>query len=384
LLLGLACTLPTQLVTLDKPVEESPATKIAGLNRNHQLATEAYAKIDTLASYRQEIQQRLLEPDGGSAEIMLIKERDAAGNLHLTLNSAAGQPQEIYIVEGQAYSYDSDYEGWVAVALPATNGLGQWLGQRGIGAEFNENPAQILAQFGAVPGQASQGTWAGRPARYYELAHIMTEMAAAFDQPIDSLVLNLKGGLWIDEATGALLKSEFALIEEATGQERQHYRLELTEINILPAITLPGPVVDPAAIVAATATAQVWTNLVGEMNFRGTPVTFELIPLTASQRPDSSPLQAEVQILIRQLPDHILRPDNIDPFLTQLRQQLTLSLPRRNLIVTSSGYQGEQVNPETSSLTVVYTFNADLEDFDRAELIFAGPGNPQFAPVPVE
>jgi hypothetical protein len=31
-----------------------------------------------------------------------------------------------------------------------------------------------------------------------------------------------------------------------------------------------------------------------------------------------------------------------------------------------------------------FNFNANLEDFNRVELILAGQGNPQFAPVPIK
>ena len=90
-----------------------------------------------------------------------------------------------------------------------------------------------------------------------------------------------------------------------------------------------------------------------------------------------------MQILLRGLPDTVLQAENIDPFLTQLRQQLTFSIPKRNLIVTSSGYQFGSKNLDEKTISVSYFFNADLEDFARVELILRGQGNPQFAPVPV-
>ena len=68
----------------------------------------------------------------------------------------------------------------------------------------------------------------------------------------------------------------------------------------------------------------------------------------------------------------------------QLRQQLTLSIPQRNLIVTSGGFEVADSNAINRSLSVSYFFNADLEDFSHVELILSGQGNPVFVPVSVE
>jgi hypothetical protein len=80
--------------------------------------------------------------------------------------------------------------------------------------------------------------------------------------------------------------------------------------------------------------------------------------------------------------------------LGQLREQLTLSIPERNLIVTSNGFRladsgsqdltGQDLAGQELDLEVFYFFNADLEDFSHIELILSGQGNPLFAPVPVE
>jgi hypothetical protein len=194
----------------------------------------------------------------------------------------------------------------------------------------------------------------------------------------------LNGNLWVDTETGVLLKSEIMVYEGQTGRVLQEHRLEISEIETVSPFAVPEPVVDPAAIVAATATAQVWTTLETTMNYRGTPLTFEFIPLEVRQVPDSSPLRAEVRVMIRKLPAYVLSEENIEPFLAQLRQQVTLSIPNRNLIVTSSGYELENQTQEPGVLRMSFDFNANLEDFNRIELILAGQGNPQFVPVPVK
>jgi hypothetical protein len=134
------------------------------------------------------------------------------------------------------------------------------------------------------------------------------------------------------------------------------------------------------AIVAATATAEAWTILEAEMVYQGEQISFELIPVEMTQIPASSPRTVRVRLILRQLPENI---GDLEPFLTQLRQHLTLSIPKRNLIVTSSGYEVEKHDGTNQNMKVYYLFNADLEDFSHAELVFSGTGNPLFAPVPV-
>ena len=191
----------------------------------------------------------------------------------------------------------------------------------------------------------------------------------------------MRGTLWIDDETGALLKSEILLYEGENPQPTQEFVLEISEIGDIAPIEIPSPVIDPVAMVAATATAQAWTILQAVLDYRGQQISFEVIPLQVTQVPDSSPRQAEVQILLRQLPDHLFT--ELEPFLAQLREQLTLSIPKRNLIVTSSGYRLENSHRDDQLVEVVYLFNADLEEFNHAELILSGTGNPQFVPVPV-
>ena len=160
--------------------------------------------------------------------------------------------------------------------------------------------------------------------------------------------------------------------------------LEVSTIGHVVPITIPAPIVDPIAIDLATATAQVKLALPAKLNYQDQEISFDIVPEHATQTPDSSPRRTEIQLVLRQLPDKLLQEADIEPFLVQLRQQLTLSIPERNLIVTSSGYRLLDWNAEEHVLSVAYYFNADLEDFRHIELVLSGQGNPLFVPVPVE
>jgi hypothetical protein len=138
------------------------------------------------------------------------------------------------------------------------------------------------------------------------------------------------------------------------------------------------------AAATATATALVQTVLPAKLNYQGQPVDFEIVPLRVKQVPDSSPRSGEVRLVLRQLPDSLFQEASFEPFLAQLRERLTLSIPERNLIITSSGFRLEERDSKNRTLEVLYFFNADLEDLRYVELILSGQGNPIFAPVPVE
>ena len=241
---------------------------------------------------------------------------------------------------------------------------------------------RLLTQFGAIPIQAGHETLNNRSVTRYRLDYVISDLTRmAGHEPADKPV-DLRGILWIDDETEALLKSELLLYEGQASQPSQEFGLEVSDIGQVQPIPVPSPVVDPAAMVAATATAQAWTVLTMDLTYRGEQLTFEVIPVRASQVPNSSPRQAEVELILRQLPGNLFR--EAEPFLAQMRPQLTLSIPKRNLVVTSSGYRLEKSNAAEQTMMVTYNFNADLEDFSHAELIIAGVGNPQFVPVPVE
>ena len=376
----LACSLLSQS-SQDRPPSEIPATRVEVNNRNHQLVALAYDNIAKLPGYQLEQSHVLI--DAGQREISYLATSayDENGNRHANIQVMDQPVVELYAVQEEQYIFDPKYQAWVNVArrpaeetqviLPSTLGI-------------IENPTQLLAQFGAVPIEPVADTVDNRPAMRYRLAPFIATMAETGEQRSTALPISLTGNIWVDDESGALLKSEIAFYESETGQLIQAHKMEVSRIGQIEKIELPDPIIDPIAIVSATATAQVWTVLNGHMNYRGTPITFELIPLAVRQIPDTSPLSGEVSLLIRALPDHVVLDGELDPFLSQLRQQLKLSIPNRNLIVTSSGYKSGRRPEGNPEFRASYTFNVDLEDFERVELILSGPGNPQYAPVPVE
>jgi hypothetical protein len=379
----LGCSLLSRLVVKDKPVEPLAITAIASRAPASQPVAAAYERIASLPGYRLEREHVIMGPEQSELSLVVIERHDATGNVHLVRQTTDAPAYERYLVAGRSYEFARAYQGWVKVesTAGAEPGLQDTLAG---GLAIPADPVQVLAQFGAAPGLSRPAVWHGRPANHYSLHQILDEGVAGFTRPSDT-ALSLSGALWVDQASGALLQSEITLTELTTGRLWQKHRVNLTDIGSVAPLSQPSPVVDPAAIVAATATAQSWSLLAGQMTYRGTPVTFEVIPLRVSQLAGASPLQAEADLMIRQLPDTILLAGNIDPFLAQLRHQLTISIPERNLIVTSSDYQLASIDQEAeATIRVRYTFNVNLEDFAWVELILAGPGNPQFAPVPVE
>jgi hypothetical protein len=142
--------------------------------------------------------------------------------------------------------------------------------------------------------------------------------------------------------------------------------------------------IDPTAAAVATGTAQIQLALPARMNYRGEIIRFDVIPVQATRHLDSVPRQAEVALILNRLPGNLFLEESLDPFLAQLREQLTLSIPEQNLVVTSAGYQLTDRNPINRTIKVSYTFNADLENQSHVELIIAGSGNPIVIPVPVE
>lgn len=330
-----------------------------------------------------ESEYRLSNDEGRPITYSLVKEQDSQGQQRLIIETEQGE-QEFYRVEGRTYAFDSQYNGWVD--LGDVSPLEQQQQAGVLPADFSllQQPAQWLARFGATPTEERVEVVNGRTATRYTLQPIIAEVSQAVEQSAPELPLALTGTMWIDQETKALLQADMTLLDNESGQSLQTYRLTVSEINNIPPISVPTPLVDPVASAAATATAQVWSVMAGAMNYRGTPIEFEVIPLRVRQVAGSSPLSAEVQMIVRQLPDQIFQNGNIEPFLAQLRQQLTLSLPNRNLVVTSSGMRLEESVAEEKTLRVVTTFNANLEDFNSVELILARPGNPELAPVPVE
>lgn len=361
------------------------ATGAAIIDQNNRLAADAYKKIQTLPSYRLESRSIRQDSAGNRTSQVIISEYDAQRNRHTLTQAPNGQEHEVYFVDGHTYVFDPQYEGWLdlgAVTPAEAQQRGESVSPVSPGSV--ESLVQLLTQFAVVPIEAGHEILNNRPATRYELQFIMAQITEAFGREPTDPSMTLRGMLWVDDATGALLKSEFLLYEGQADQPTQEYLLEVSEIGNIAPITVPAPVVDPEAIAAATATAQAWTVLKGVLDYQGKQINFELIPVRATQVPDSSPRSARIQLILRQLPESLFLEAELEPFLIQLREKLLLSIPKRNLVVTSSGFRLENSDSQNRTLEVLYFFNADLEDFDHVELIFSRPGNPLFAPVPVE
>lgn len=378
LLVLLACG-PLDRLRPVAPQPEATTSAATLVRANSQLIARAYQTIETLPGYRLETRHLIRDESGQpSRQVIITKSYDPAGNLYSRSQSDDGSLTELYVVDGRSYRYDPQYAGWVDNSVtPAAPAELQPAGEISLADSM-----RLLTQFGAVPIQAGHETLNNRAVTRYRLDYVVSDIAQTLGQEPADKPVDLRGALWIDDETGALLKSELLLYEGQADQPRQEFGLEVSDIGQVEPIPAPSPVVDPAALVAATATAQAWTVLTMDLTYRGEQLTFEVIPVRASQVPNSSPRQAEVELILRQLPGSLFR--DAEPFLAQLRPQLTLSIPKRNLVITSSGYRLEKSQAAEQTMTVSYSFNADLEDFSHAELIIAGVGNPQFVPVPVE
>jgi hypothetical protein len=364
-----------------RPVSQQPEATSSGaavVRANSQLIARAYQTMATLPGYRLET-RHLVRDEAGQpgSQVIISTTYDPAGNLYQRRQAPDGSQTELYVVDGRAYRYEPEYAGWLDGGLtPAA--------EPPLAGEISLiDSMRWLTQFGAVPTPAGHETLNNRSVTRYRLDYVVANLAQTFGQELAAgAAVDLRGVLWIDDETGALLKSEILLYEGQANQPSHEFRLEVSDIGQIEPIVAPSPLVDPAAMIAATATAQAWTVLTTDLTYQGEQVTFEVIPLQANPSPNSSPAQAEVQLILRQLPASLFR--DVEPFLAQLRAQLTLSIPKRNLVVPSSGYRLEKSHVAGQTIEVRYNFNADLEDFSYVELIVAGVGNPQFAPVPVE
>ncbi len=384
LLLILACGPVDRLRELNQQ-RQALATGAAIIDESSHLAADAYEKIQTLPSYRLESQRIELDSAGRRTSQITISEYDVKRNVHTLTQVPNDQQHELYFVDGHTYVFEEKYEGWIDLGA-VTPTEAQQASQEVLLATPGpvENLVQLLTQFAVVPNEVGHERVQNRPATRYKLQYIVTEIAEAFGQEPTDFPIALRGTLWVDDETGALLKSEILLYDRETSQPRQEYLLEISQIGGIALIPVPSPIVDPAAIAAATATAQAWVVLNAVLDYQDKQISFEIIPVQATQVPNSSPRQVEMQLILRQLPASLFQGADLEPFLVYLREQLRLSIPKRNLIVTSSGFRLENSDSENRTLDVLYFFNADLEDFSHVELILSGSGNPLFAPVPVE
>lgn len=372
-LLLLACGPLNQWQQLTRQ-QQAVATTTARLGQSGELVSEAYGKLQTLPGYRLESRRVERNEAGDQTSTTLITEYDGQGNLFVQTEAT-----ELYFVEGRTYLFDPHYAGWVdfTPVLPAE-----------LRQSYDDDLSlttltHLLSRLGTVPIETGQETVGDRLATRYRLRGLVTEISQTLGQEAPAS-LDLRGTLWIDETSGALLKTEISIYRADSSQPIQEFELEVSNIGQIRPITVPGPVVDPARLISATATAQAWTVQPVVLEHQGQMIDFELIPVGVTQTPNALPRQAEVRLILRKLPEQLFRGARLEPFLAQLQHQLSLGLPRRNLVVTSSGYRLNQSDSQNQEAEVIYLFKADLEDFSHAELVIAGLGNPLFAPVAVE
>jgi hypothetical protein len=357
------------------------ATGVAIMGEGNYLAFDAYENLQGLPGYRLEIRSSSRDQSGYLSNQITTSEHDAQGNVYTLTRTPAGRENEIYFVDGHTYVFEAQYNGWVELGTVTLAEAQQNSVGSPAGLSQTENFMQLLPQFGAVPTEAGHETIQDRAATRYELEYITAELAETFGNQVD-VAIDLQGTLWIDDQTRALLKSEILLYDNDTRQPRQEFLLEVTEIGNIEPIVAPEPVVNPAAIVSATATSQAWSLIQAELNYGGQPIFFELIPVQVSQATAGLDAGAEMQLILRQIPPNLLATET-ELFLTELGRQLSMSIPKYNMIIASDGFQITNVDSQTHSVEVIYLFKANLEDFSHVELVLASSGNPIFAPVPV-
>lgn len=350
--------------------QQAVATLETLVNNGDFLALTAYQKLPKLPGYQLEARHTSHSPGGDSATRRITISVDETGNRHVINQTAAGQVIETYFVAGRSYFYSSQYQGWISPenspAVAATLPL-------------EEFPHQWFAVLGVVPTATGHEDIAARPATRYNLKYIMPELTGALGQSAAGPV-NLQGTLWVDDETGAALKSEILLFEDSSRQPSQEFVLQITQVGGIEPISAPAPVVDPDGIVAATATAQAWSALRVTVQFEGQPVSFELIP--AQIRQDTADT-AEMALELKNLPPEIASGGVLEAFLVELGSQISLSIPQKNLTASSTHFQLTHTDPDSAAASVSYFFNARLEDFSHVELILSAGGNPVYAPVPV-
>lgn len=352
--------------------DQALATGAAIIDEGNALAADAYRALQRLPGYRLESKSLLRDGTNTLTTYTSINEYDARNNMHAITQTPTGEQTELYFVNGHIYVYDAQYNGWVDTGAASRTEAQQRAEAPFSGLGLGLRPIQLLTQFGAIPTRSGSDILNNRPVTRYQLQYITEALGK---RPVNS-ALDMEGTLWIDDESGALIRSEILLYEGDNPQPGQEYLLEVSQIGQIEPITIPTPVVDPPAIVAATATAQSWVSLEATVIYQGQPVEFELLPIRVTPISRSD---AELELILRQLP---VEESDWEPLLTQLGDQLTLSIPQRNQTVESSGFLIK--GREAGDLHALYFFNADVGDFSHVELILAGPGNPALAPVPVE
>lgn len=157
---------------------------------------------------------------------------------------------------------------------------------------------------------------------------------------------------------------------------------EVSDSGNTPVTTPTFTVNAVTATTAATTPSQV--IIPAKLYYQDKLISFDITPVQASNITNTSPRQAEIQLMLHRLPGSLFSETGSDPFLMQLKKQLTLSIPERNLVITSTGFQLNDRDPINRTLKISYFFNTDIETLNHVELILSGPGNPLFMPVAVE
>lgn len=359
------------------------ATGVATIGEGNYAVFDAYDNLEQLSSYRLESRSTIRENTGTPSTFTTISEHDEHGNSHTMAQAPNGQLTEIYFIDGHTYVFEAQYNGWVDAGTIAITQTQEASYGYLVGFSQTENPLQWLSKFGAVPTEAGQEMIDNRPTTRYELNYVTAELAETFGNQPGKATTDLQGTLWIDDQTGALLKSEIFFYENDGQQPSQEFLLETHEIGNIAPIVLPSPVVNPETAVSATATAQAWSMLQVDFDYQGTRSTFELVPIQISPATDDVHAKAALKLLLRRLPSDFILETDTEALLAQLQQRLSLSIPKYNLVTASSRFQVEQINSQNRSIEALYFFDVDLEEFNHVELIVTSPGNPLLAPVPV-
>ncbi|MEM7343868.1 MAG: hypothetical protein AAF485_06465 [Chloroflexota bacterium] len=386
ILVTMACSPLTQLRTLTQSQEQQDlATRTTIINENSNLAIEAYNHLSLLPGYRQEMLITWRDGSGALVNQLVTTRYDTMGQSHTLYQLQEDGYHEFYVIDEQTYTFNPPHQGWVnlgSISPIAAYQQEQNLGPAGLW--LTDNPFQLLTQLGVIPTQVGQEIIEGRAVIRYELQPIMAEIAEIVGQTSLTAPTNVNGTLWLDNETQAVIKAEIFVYDQESTQPSQTVSLQIHDIGAIEPIVQPSPIIDINAVVAATSTAEAWVAFPIEIIYKGTPIPFEMVPLNVAVVPNSSPSSLQVYLVLRQIPNDLMTDLHIEPFLAQLRQQLTLSIPEENLIVTSSGFELGQYEAASNTLNVSFFFNAALETQNHIELIVAQAGNPLFVPIPVE
>ncbi len=382
LLFLLACGPLTQLQELGQK-GQALATSAAMIDQSNFLVFEAYQKLENLPGYRLENQTIKYDSLNNSTPMVMVREYDSQGNVHILTHTLTEQQQELYFIKGHTYIYDIEHQGWTdlgqitpAEALQRNDTFSN--------LDQTDNLIQLLPQLGAIPTEIGQEVIQNRPATRYDLASLTTELAIAFDNQLDAST-ELQGSLWIDDQTGALLRSEIILYDVKNRRSRQEFLLIVTEIGKIEPLTIPTPIITPTTIISATATAQLWTTLEVKFIYQGQSISFEAIPVKVQQinASSDSSYNADLTLNLRHLPAGLPLETNAESLLTQLGHQLKLSIPQQNKVIDNKGFYIKHLDSQNHAIDVIYSFKADLEDFKHVELIIANSDHPLFDLVPI-